>query len=52
MKRVAINETGFAVANDNEVHLGGGNLMRPDPSQEAVILETVRKRESGKCIIS
>lgn len=50
MKRVAINEIGFAVANDNEVHLGGGgeNLMRPDPGQEAVILETVRERESGK----
>lgn len=24
MKWVAINEIGFAVANDNEVHLGGG----------------------------
>lgn len=48
MKRVAINEIGFAAANDNEVHLGGGTLMRPDPSQEVVILDTVRERESGK----
>lgn len=24
MNRVAVNEIGFAVANDNEVHLGGG----------------------------
>lgn len=33
MKRVAINEIGFAVANDNEVHLGAreSNEARSKP---------------------